>query len=136
MSGNRELPLWVSVDTGAVTFGKLEGSCFGWCCLRGGSCSLPCGRKHHHTSLLGWRACPHFSPTQTSRSNTYSRLGPISEILFPFWTCPLPFIQWRAMWRHLTCAWQSVKIKISNRKVKKLICIRHYECLIPNLLFL
>lgn len=128
-----------SVGLADVTSGDLEGSCVGRCC-RGGHALC---RVVGDTTIQSYWAegfsplppcpCPH---PRASSPNTYSCFGPISEILFPFWTCPLAFIQWRAMWRHLTCAWQSEEIKISNRKVKQLICIRCYECLIPNLLFL
>lgn len=97
--------------------------------------SLTCGRKCCQSFTLCWSHFPPFY-SHAGQSRYIFIFGPISEILFSFWTHPLAFTQCRAMWRHLTCAWQSRENKISNRMVKKLICIRHYECLIPNLLFL
>lgn len=101
--------------------------------MRWGHCPLWRGRKRCQSFTLCWG---HFPPlySHADQSRYIFIFAPISEIFFL--NSSLSITQWRAMWRHLTCAWQSREIKIGNRMIKKLICIRHYECLIPNLLFL
>lgn len=116
-------------------------------CSASECCGAPVGVLGAFVIMAMWEVTPavihsglgaFFFPlsTPTGQFKYIFILGPISEILFPFWSHPLAFMQWRATWRHLACAWQSREIKISNRMVKKLICIRRYEYLIPNLLFL